>query len=232
MVSYFEINNLVVTHKSYEGTHTVLDIDHIHIDKGEIYGLVGESGQGKTVMALTILRLLQCPPGKIQSGEILLDGTDLMKLSVKDMEKKIRGKKIAMIFQDPMSCLNPVFTVKQTMVDVLVRNHPDLNKKSAVDEAVRILGEVKLPDPGSVLGKYPHQLSGGQRQRVIIALALCCGAEFLIADEPTRNLDVTIQASILKLLKELQAKHNLTVLFIANNLGLVSAFCDRIGILH
>ena len=167
-MSYFEINNLVVTHKSYEGTHTVLDIDHIHIDKGEIYGLVGESGQGKTVMALTILRLLQCPPGKIESGEILLDGQDLMKVSVKDMENKIRGKKIAMIFQDPMSCLNPVFTVKQTMVDVLIRNHPDLNKKTAVDEAVRILGEVKLPDPGSVLGKYPHQLSGGQRQRVII----------------------------------------------------------------
>ena len=231
-MSYFEINNLVVTHKSYEGTHTVLDIGHIHIDKGEIYGLVGESGQGKTVMALTILRLLQCPPGKIESGEIMLDGTDLLKVSLKDMENKIRGKKIAMIFQDPMSCLNPVFTVKQTMVDVLTRNHPELNKKTAVEEAVRILGEVKLPDPGSVLGKYPHQLSGGQRQRVIIALALCCGAEFLIADEPTRNLDVTIQASILKLLKELQAKHNLTVLFIANNMGLVSAFCDRIGILH
>ena len=222
----------MVTHKSYEGTHTVLDIDHIHIDKGEIYGLVGESGQGKTVMALTILKLLQCPPGKIVSGEILLDGQDLLKTSEKDMQNKIRGKKIAMIFQDPMSCLNPVFTVKQIMVDVLTRNHSDLNKKTAVDEAIRILGEVKLPDPGSILGKYPHQLSGGQRQRVIIALALCCGAEFLIADEPTRNLDVTIQASILKLLKELQAKHNLTVLFIANNMGLVSAFCDRIGILH
>ncbi|MCR4710477.1 MAG: ABC transporter ATP-binding protein [Clostridiales bacterium] len=231
-MSYFEINNLTVTHKSYEGTHTVLDIDHIHIDKGEIYGLVGESGQGKTVMALTILKLLQCPPGKIESGEIMLDGQDLLKTSEKDMQSKIRGKKIAMIFQDPMSCLNPVFTVKQIMVDVLTRNHHDLNKKTAVDEAIRILGEVKLPDPGSVLGKYPHQLSGGQRQRVIIALALCCGAEFLIADEPTRNLDVTIQASILKLLKELQAKHNLTVLFIANNMGLVSAFCDRIGILH
>lgn len=231
-MSYFEINNLVVKHHSYEGLHTVLDIDHIHIDKGEIYGLVGESGQGKTVMALTMLKLLQCPPGSIESGEIILDGVDLLKLSHKEMENKIRGKKIAMIFQDPMSCLNPVFTVKQVMTDVLLRNHPELNKKTVVNEAVKLLEEVKLPDPGSVLGKYPHQLSGGQRQRVIIALALCCGAEFLIADEPTRNLDVTIQASILKLLKELQAKHNLTVLFIANNFGLVSAFCDRIGILH
>lgn len=231
-MSYFEINNLVVKHKSYEGLHTVLDIDHLHIDKGEIYGLVGESGQGKTVMALTMLRLLQCPPGIVESGEIILDGEDLLKTRIKDMETRIRGKKVAMIFQDPMSCLNPVFTVKQVMVDVLVRNRPELNKKTAVEEAIKILEEVKLPDPGSVLGKYPHQLSGGQRQRVIIALALCCGAEFLIADEPTRNLDVTIQASILKLLKDLQVKHNLTVLFIANNLGLVSAFCDRIGVLH
>lgn len=231
-MSYFEINDLIVKHNSYEGLHTVLDIKHLHIDKGEIYGLVGESGQGKTVLALTILKLLQCPPGKVESGEVILDGQDLMKTSLKDMENKIRGKKIAMIFQDPMSCLNPVFTVKQIMVDVLRRNHPELNKKTAVPEAIRILEEVKLPDPGSVLGKYPHQLSGGQRQRVIIALALCCGAEFLIADEPTRNLDVTIQASILKLLRELQEKHKLTVLFIANNLGLVSAFCDRIGVLH
>ena len=229
---YFEVNNLIVKHRSFEGVKTVLDLERIHIDKGEIYGLVGESGQGKTVAALTILRLLQCPPGLIERGEVMLDGVDLMKLSSKQMETQIRGKKIAMIFQDPMSCLNPVFTVKQCMVDVLLRNHSELNRKSAVKEALRLLEEVKLPDPGSVLGKYPHQLSGGQRQRVIIALALCCGAEFLIADEPTRNLDVTIQASILKLLRELQQNHGLTVLFIANNLGLVSAFCDRVGVIH
>ena len=231
-MAYFEINDLIVKHRSFDGVKTVLDLERIHIDKGEIYGMVGESGQGKTVTALTILKLLQCPPGVIERGEVLLDGVDLIKMSAKQMEKQIRGKKIAMIFQDPMSCLNPVFTVKQCMVDVLLRNHKELNRKSAVKEALRLLEEVKLPDPGSILGKYPHQLSGGQRQRVIIALALCCGAEFLIADEPTRNLDVTIQASILKLLRELQRNHGLTVLFIANNLGLVSAFCDRVGILH
>ena len=231
-MSYFEVNNLTVKHRSFEGVKTVLDLERIQIEKGEIYGLVGESGQGKTVTALTILRLLQCPPGIIERGEIILDGVDLLKLSQKQMETQIRGKKISMIFQDPMSCLNPVFTVKQCMVDVLLRNHKELNRKSAVQEALRMLEEVKLPDPGSVLGKYPHQLSGGQRQRVIIALALCCGAEFLIADEPTRNLDVTIQASILKLLRELQQTHRLTVLFIANNLGLVSAFCDRVGVIH
>jgi oligopeptide/dipeptide ABC transporter ATP-binding protein len=231
-MAYFEINGLVVKHRSYEGLRTVLDIKKLHIEKGEIYGLVGESGEGKTVTALTVLKLLQCPPGIIPQGSIKLDGIDLMRLSRKQMESQIRGKRISMILQDPMSCLNPVFTDNACMVDVLLHHNRGMRKKEAVNEAVRLLEEVKLPDPGSVLGKYPHQLSGGQRQRVIIAQALCCGADFLVADEPTRNLDVTIQASILKLLRELQRKHGLTVFFIANNLGLISAFCDRVGILH
>lgn len=231
-MAYFEINNLLVRHKSFEGLKTVLDIDHISIEKGETYGIVGESGQGKTVLALTILKLLQCPPGIIEHGEICLNGEDLLKKTEKKMQSQIRGKRVAMIFQDPMSCLNPVFTIKECMVDTLRQNHRGMSKRQAVGEAVRLLKEVKLADPESTLSKYPHQLSGGQRQRVIIALALCCGADFLIADEPTRNLDVTIQASILKLLRELQKKHGMTVLFIANNLSLVGAFCDRVGILH
>ena len=231
-MAYFEINNLVITHRSFEGKKTVLDIDRLHIEKGETYGLVGESGQGKTVLALAIQKLLRCPPGKIESGEILLDGENLLTMSQKQMQKNIRGSKIAMIFQDPMSCLNPVFTVGQIMTDVLKARHKELNKKQVIETALDLLREVKLADAESVMAKYPHQLSGGQRQRVIIALALACGAEFLIADEPTRNLDVTIQASLLKLLKELQRKHGMTVLFIANNLSLVSAFCDRVGILY
>lgn len=231
-MAYFEINNLVVTHHSFEGTKTVLDIDHLSIEKGQNYGLVGESGQGKTVLALTIQKLLACPPGKIDSGEILLDGQNLLSLNPRQMQKTVRGSKIAMIFQDPMSCLNPVFTVGTTMADVLKARHRELNRKAVRQEAIRLLEEVKLADAESILAKYPHQLSGGQRQRVIIALALACGAEFLIADEPTRNLDVTIQASILKLLRELQEKHGMTVLFIANNLSLVSAFCDKVGILY
>ena len=231
-MAYFEINDLLVKHKSYEGTKTVLDIGHLEIQKGQTYGIVGESGQGKTVLALTILQLLQTPPGIIERGEILLDGEDLLKKSVKQMQRSVRGSKVAMIFQDPMSCLNPVFTVGGTMIDVLRRHHKGMGKKAAQAEAVRLLEEVKLADAESVMAKYPHQLSGGQRQRVIIALALCCGAEFMIADEPTRNLDVTIQASVLKLLKDLQRKHNITVLFIANNLSLISAFCDRVAILH
>lgn len=231
-MAYFEIKNLHVTHRSFAGVRTVLDIEHLSIEKGETYGLVGESGQGKTVLALTIQQLLRCPPGRVESGEILLDGADLLKLSPRQMQKTVRGSRIAMIFQDPMSCLNPVFTVGTIMTDVLRARHKGLSKGEVSRRALELLGEVKLADAESVMGKYPHQLSGGQRQRVIIALALACGAEFLIADEPTRNLDVTIQASILKLLKELQQKHNMTVLFIANNLSLVSAFCDRVGILH
>lgn len=230
-MAYFEINHLRVKHQEFDGIKTVLDIGHIEIQKGETYGIVGESGQGKTVLALTILNLLQCPPGVVEQGEILLDGEDLLQKTQKQMQREIRGRKIAMIFQDPMSCLNPVFTVGSVMIDVLRQNHAGMKKKEARAEAVRLLEEVKLADAGSIMVKYPHQLSGGQRQRVIIALALCCGAEFLIADEPTRNLDVTIQASVLKLLKELQQRHGMTVLFIANNLSLVSAFCDRMGIL-
>ena len=231
-MAYFEINNLKITHKSFDGVKTVLDIEHMSIEKGETYGLIGESGQGKTVLALAIQQLLRCPPGKIESGEILLDGENLLSLSPKQMRRQIRGRKIAMIFQDPMSCLNPVFRVGTIMTDVLKEHNKGMGKKDILRRAVELLEEVKLADAESVMAKYPHQLSGGQRQRVIIALALACGAEFLIADEPTRNLDVTIQASILKLLKEIQIKHNMTVLFIANNMSLVSAFCDRVGILY
>ncbi len=231
-MAFFEIKNLLVRHKSFDGVKTVLDIDKLTVEKGETYGLVGESGQGKTVLALTILKLLQCPPGIIEQGEILLEGVNLLKKTERSMQAEIRGKRIAMIFQDPMSCLNPVFTIKDCMVDALRQNHKGMSRKEAVSQAVKLLQEVKLADPESTLVKYPHQLSGGQRQRVIIALALCCGADFLIADEPTRNLDVTIQASILKLLRELQKKHGMTVLFIANNLSLVGAFCDRVGILR
>ena len=231
-MAYFEIKNLHITHKSYEGVKDVLNIEHLAIERGETYGLVGESGQGKTVLALAIQQLLACPPGKIESGEVLLEGENLLKLSPRQMQQRVRGSRIAMIFQDPMSCLNPVFTVGSIMTDVLRTRKKGLSKKKATEEAADLLREVKLADAESILSKYPHQLSGGQRQRVIIALALACGAELLIADEPTRNLDVTIQASILKLLKELQQKRGMTVLFIANNLSLVSAFCDRVGILY
>lgn len=228
---YLHIKNLKVNFKNYEGTKTILDIDEIKIKKGEAFGIIGESGTGKTVLALSILKLLEMPPGIIESGEILLDGDDLLKKSTKQMEKEIRGKKISMIFQDPMSTLNPVFTVGQQLIKVIVVSQ-GINKKQAHDKAIEMLNLVELPDAERVMDKYPHELSGGQRQRIIIALALSCGAELIIADEPTRNLDVTIQAGILKLIKELQKTLNVTVLFIANNPGLISATCDNTAILH
>ncbi len=230
MKEYFEINNLKVNYKTFEGTKNVLDIDRIAIKKGKTYGLVGESGAGKTVLALTILRLLAMPPGEIASGEILLDGDNLLEKSDSQM-RQIRGKKIAMIFQDPMSSLNPVFTVGYQMIQVIKKNQ-NVKGKEAEKLAIEMIERVKLPDVKNIMDKYPHELSGGQRQRIIIAMALSCGAEFIIADEPTRNLDVTIQAGILKLIKELQEQLKVTVLFIANNLGLVSAVCDEIGILQ
>lgn len=228
---YLHIKNLKVNFKNYEGTKTVLDIDEIKVNKGEAFGIIGESGTGKTVLALSILRLLEMPPGKIESGEILLNGDDLLKKTVKQMEKEVRGKKISMIFQDPMSTLNPVFTVGEQIIKVITENQ-GMNKKAAYGKAVEMLKLVELPDAERVMDKYPHELSGGQRQRIIIALALSCGAEFIIADEPTRNLDVTIQAGILKLIKELQKTLNVTVLFIANNPGLISATCDNTAVLY
>lgn len=230
-LAYFQIKDLKVYHNTFEGKKKVLDIDSIEIEKGKTYGVVGESGAGKTVLALSILGLLQCPPGEISTGEILLNGENLLDKSVEEMQKNIRGKKISMIFQDPMSTLNPVYTVGYQLTQVIKANK-GLNNKDAKKEAIKMIQTVKLPDPEDVYNKYPHQLSGGQRQRIIIALALVCGAELIIADEPTRNLDVTIQANILKLLKELQKEFNVTVLFISNNLSLVSIFCDDVGILY
>lgn len=230
MENYFAIKDLKVGYKTFEGEKEVLDIKNLTIHKGETFGIVGESGAGKTVLALTILKLLPAPPGVIKSGEILFQGGNLLAKSEREMQR-VRGRKISMIFQDPMSTLNPVFTVGEQVARV-IRNNRGCGKKEAAAGALEMLELVKLPDSARLMEKYPHELSGGQRQRIIIAMALSCGAEFLIADEPTRNLDVTIQAGILKLIAQLQKELQITVLFIANNLGLVSATCKRVGILH
>lgn len=229
MSKFLEIKNLKVNYKTFEGTRNVLNIDYIGIDEGTTFGLVGESGVGKTVLALTILRLLAIPPGEITSGQILLRGEDLLKKSEHEMHS-IRGKKIAMIFQDPMSALNPLYTIRQQMMKVVMTNK-DVDEKEAEKQVVEMVRMVKLPDAERLVQKYPNELSGGQRQRIIIGMALLCGAELIIADEPTRNLDVTIQAGLLKLISELQHQFNITILFIANNLGLVSAVCDEMAIL-
>ena len=231
MSAFFEIKNLNVAFQTFEGVKPVLEIDHLEVNRGETFGLVGESGAGKTVLALTMLNLLPKPPAMISSGEIWFDGQDLLKKSQHEMQEEYRGKRISMIFQDPMSTLNPVFTVGEQLGRVLHR-HKKLHGKELERKSIEALEMVKMPDAASSLRKYPHELSGGQRQRIIIAIALSCGAEFLIADEPTRNLDVTIQAGILKLINELQRDLGISVLFIANNMGLVNVICKNIGILY
>lgn len=231
MTEYFEIKNLSVGFRTFEGIRPVLNIENLKIGRGETYGLVGESGAGKTVLALTILGLLPKPAGIIHGGEIWFDGQDLLKKTDQELYEHYRGKRITMIFQDPMSTLNPVFTVGEQMGRT-IEKHQHLKGQANTQKALEMLDVVKLPDATRMLGKYPHELSGGQRQRVIIAIALSCGSEFLIADEPTRNLDVTIQAGILKLIDELQKEFRMSVLFIANNVGLVNIVCKNAGILY
>jgi len=230
VTNYFEIKNLKVDYKTYEGRTNILDIEHLVLDKGRAFGLIGESGAGKSVLAQTILGILSRPPGVISGGQILFKGEDLLAKSEKEM-RKIRGKKISMIFQDPMSTLNPVFTVG-TQITRVIRQNQGISKKKAVKQAIEKIELVKIPDAEDIMDAYPHELSGGQRQRIIIAIALSCDAELLIADEPTRNLDVTIQAGILKLIAGLQKQLKVSVLFIANNPGVVSATCDRLAMLH
>lgn len=229
--AFLQIKDLRICFCGYEGEQEVLYIEDLCLERGEAYGLIGESGTGKTVLAYAIQGLLPMPPGKIESGQILLEGQNLLKMSQKELRSTVRGRKTAMIFQDPMSTLNPVFTVGQQMMNVIRRNQ-HLGKAAAYEEAVKTIEQVKLPDAAMIMKKYPHELSGGQRQRIIIALALCCKAELLIADEPTRNLDVTIQAGIIKLLDELQEELHVSVLFIANNPGLIYSTCRHCAILY
>jgi len=181
------------------------------------------------VLALALLGLLRQPPARVQADECSLEGEDILLKSQKEL-REMRGNRIAMIFQDPMSSLDPVFSAGQQLRQVL-RRREGLSKRQAAERALEFLRLVDLPDPKMLQDKYPHELSGGQRQRVIIAMALACGARVLIADEPTRNLDVTVQASMLKTMDRLKEEFDTSALFIANNLGLVSAMCDRVGIL-
>jgi peptide/nickel transport system ATP-binding protein/oligopeptide transport system ATP-binding protein len=200
-----------------------------HIDSGELLGVVGESGCGKSITALSIMRLIS-PPGKIVGGEIIFDGKNLLKLSDAEM-RQIRGDDIAMIFQDPMTSLNPVFTVGEQIAEAL-RLHRRLSRKAAREAAIQAMREVSIPDPARRVDDYPHQLSGGMRQRVMIAMALACDPKLLIADEPTTALDVTIQAQILELLDELRRSRELAVLLITHDLGVVAEVADRVAVMY
>src|SRR5207244_5439475 len=201
------------------------------IQAGEVVGLVGESGSGKSVTALSILRLIPDPPGKIVAGSILYKGRDLLKLSWKEI-RGIRGKEISMIFQEPMTSLNPVFTIGKQLMEVVLE-HENVSKKEAFDRSVEMLELVGIPDPAARMNDYPHQYSGGMRQRVMIAMALACGPSLLIADEPTTALDVTIQAQILELMLRIkEERKDAAILLITHNLAVVAETCNRVMVMY
>jgi peptide/nickel transport system ATP-binding protein len=200
------------------------------VRRGETLAVVGESGCGKTMTALSIMRLVPAPPGKIVGGAVMLDGKDLLKLDEAEM-RDIRGNEISMIFQEPMTSLNPVLTIGHQIAEAL-RLHQDLSKSAAAEQAVEMLRLVKIPEPAQRAREYPHQLSGGMRQRAMIAMALACNPRVLIADEPTTALDVTIQAQILDLMLELQQKLGTAIILITHNLGVVAETAQRVIVMY
>jgi peptide/nickel transport system ATP-binding protein len=231
MADLLQVRNLQTSFFTPEGEVRAIDGVSFEIREGKTLGLVGESGCGKSVTSLSIMRLIPSPPGKIVGGEILYRGRDLLKLSNEEM-RKIRGNEISMIFQEPMTSLNPVFTVGNQIGEA-IKLHQGLGKKETRAKTIEMLRLVKIADPESRVDAYPHQLSGGMRQRVMIAMALSCNPSLLIADEPTTALDVTIQAQILELMKELQQKiGGMALLLITHDLGVVAEQADEVAIMY
>ena len=226
-----QVKDLVTAFKSEEGIATAVNGVSFDIRKGEVLGLVGESGCGKSVTSLSIMRLLPKPAGSIVSGQILFDGMDLATLPASQLSK-IRGRRISMIFQEPMSALNPVHRVGNQVMEVLKIHYPELGDKTIWDRSVELLARVGIPSPEVRMRDYPHQLSGGMRQRIVIAMALACKPEILIADEPTTALDVTVQAQILDLIYELQEEYGMATLFITHDLGVIAEVCDRVVVMY
>ena len=225
-----QVKNLSTYFYTDEGIVYALDDVSFDLGRGEALGIVGESGCGKSVTALSIIRLVQSPPGKIVAGEVLLDGEDLLKKSKAEM-RHIRGEKVSMIFQEPMTALNPVFTVgRQIMESILIHQHK--TKKEAREQAIEMLRLVGIPAPEKRIDDYPHQMSGGMRQRVMIAIALCCNPQLLICDEPTTALDVTIQAQILELIRDIRERLGTSVILITHDLGVVAQVTDKVIIMY
>ena len=225
-----EIKGLKIHFSTEEGILHAVDGVDFGIDTGETLGVVGESGCGKTVTALAVMRLLAMPPGRIVGGEILWRGRDLVTLG-DDAMRALRAREIAMIFQEPMTSLNPVYSVGEQIAEV-VRLHQKLPRRAALEQAVEMLRLVHIPDPGGRVNDYPHQFSGGMRQRVMIAMALSCSPKLLIADEPTTALDVTIQAQILDLMTELKEKMGMAVLLITHAMGVVAETAQRVVVMY
>lgn len=223
-----EINDLVVEFKTDEGTVHALNGMDLKVEHGKTLGLVGETGAGKTTTALSILRLIPSPPGKIMGGTVKLDGEDLF-AKTEDEMRKIRGKGVSMIFQDPMTSLNPVLTVEEQIAEV-IELHEDVNHAGAIQKAKEMLELVGIP--GERGPEYPHQFSGGMKQRVVIAIALACNPDLLIADEPTTALDVTIQAQVLDMMRGLRDKYGTSMIMITHDLGIVAEICDTVAIVY
>jgi len=225
-----QIDNLRTYFHTEDGPARAVDGISFSLNRGETLGLVGESGCGKSVTALSMMRLIPEPPGEILSGTIRFEGRDLLTLS-DDEIRRVRGNDIAMIFQEPMTSLNPVFTCGY-QIDEAVMLHQNVDRAEARERTVEMLQKVGIPDPAQRANEYPHQLSGGMRQRVMIAMALSCGPDLLIADEPTTALDVTIQAQILDLLESLQEDAGLAVLMITHDLGVIAEVADRVAVMY
>jgi peptide/nickel transport system ATP-binding protein len=225
-----EIRGLKTYFKTDDGPVQAVDGVDLTIDRGETLGVVGESGCGKTVTALTTLKLIAMPPGYIAGGQILWQGRDLVPLGPEEM-RRIRAKEIAIVFQEPMTSLNPVYTVGDQIAEV-IRLHEGLKRKASIEKAVEMLRLVHIPNPERRVGDYPHQFSGGMRQRVMIAMALSCNPKLLIADEPTTALDVTIQAQILELLAEMKAKLGMAVMLITHAMGVVAETAQRVVVMY
>jgi oligopeptide transport system ATP-binding protein len=224
------VTNLRTYFETEDGTVKAVDGISFELKQGETLGIVGESGSGKSVANLSLMRLIPNPPGKIVSGSIVFDGRDVLKLSPREV-RKLRGKRIAMIFQDPMTSLNPFMRVSKQLMEV-TRLHLGHTKKQAREHAIKMLEHVGIPDARSRVDSYPHEFSGGMRQRVMIAMALSCRPELLIADEPTTALDVTIQAQILELIKSLKAETGASVILITHDLGVVAGMTDHIIVMY
>lgn len=230
MSKILEVKNLKVGFHTYGGEVEAVRGVNFDLNKGETLAIVGESGSGKSVTTKALMRLLPKPHGYIKEGEILFEGDDLVKKSDRQMQK-IRGKDISMIFQDPMTSLNPTMKVGNQIMEGLIK-HQNMNRSQAKERAVELLELVQIPNPKERINQFPHQFSGGMRQRVVIAIALACDPKILIADEPTTALDVTIQAEILDLMKDIQKKTDASIIFITHDLGVVANVADRVAVMY
>jgi oligopeptide/dipeptide ABC transporter, ATP-binding protein, C-terminal domain len=225
-----QVKDLRTYFNTDEGVVKAVDGVSFDLRKGETLGIVGESGSGKSVTNLSIINMIPNPPGRIAGGEVIFDGRDLIKMPLKEI-RQIRGNKISMIFQDPMTSLNPFLRISTQMVETIVL-HQGLDKKTAKEKAIEMLRLAGIPAPEKRIDQYPHQFSGGMRQRVMIAMSLSCNPEILIADEPTSALDVTIQAQILDLMKDLTARLGTAVILITHSLGVVAGMCDTLCVMY